>query len=229
MFKKRCKKCDKKVDRSFDFCPYCGIPIRDPEEYGMLGRTDNLEEFKSSPLGLGMPTSFGSFTGNFMEKMLGNAFKMLEKEMRNMDRTDINKIPRSRGIPLKTNFQLFVNGKKVNFPEFQEHMKNEELPKEEVQKIPEISEETLKSASKLPRKEAKTKLTRLKDKIIYELDTPGLSKIQNVLISKLENSIEVKAYTDKAVYIKTLPGKLPLKKYSIIPEEKLILEFQVQV
>jgi hypothetical protein len=166
-----------------------------------------------------------------MEKMFGNVFKMLEKEMRqlNEDESKINKIQNS-GIPMRTNFQLFINGKRVNLPEFQSHIQgnnaNQEHSKKNTPELSKIPEETLKKSSKLPRKEAKSKVQRFKDKVIYELETPGLNKIQNVLVNKLEDSIEIKVYTDKAVYIKTLPIKMPLAKYSIIPEEKLILEFR---
>ena len=104
-------------------------------------------------------------------------------------------------------------------------MEDENGKKIKTAKIPQVSEETFKKSTKLPRKEPKSKLTRLKDKIVYELEIPGLNSLDKVLINKLENSIEIKAFTDKAVYIKTLPAKLPLIQYSI-NNGKLFLEFK---
>jgi len=104
---------------------------------------------------------------------------------------------------------------------------NAKIPKQSTQKIPKVSEETLKKSVKLPRKEAKTKLMRTAERVIYELNTPGIESLNNVLVNKLENSIEIKAYTDNAVYFKTLSIKLPLMQYSI-KDDKLVFEFKVQ-
>lgn len=227
MFKKRCQNCEKKIDRSFDFCPYCGVPSSNPKKYGLLGKTDNPQELNNF---IQPKQELGGFTGNIMEKMLGSAFKMLEKEMGNLNKQEKNFEAMEKEfqkMPMKTNLQLFINGKRVNLPEFQSNMTKENKPKQTKQKMPEISEETLKKSFNLPRKEAKSKLTRHKEKIIYELDTPGLDAVDKVLINKLEDSIEIKAYTPKAVYYKTLPIKFPLMQYSINPQEgKLFLEFK---
>jgi hypothetical protein len=226
MFKKRCKKCEKKVEKDFDFCPYCGNSITNPNEYGLLGKTDELEELNNF---LAPKKELGGFSGNILEKMLGNAFKMLEKEMRGLDEQEnnLNNIEKqNKGLPgVKTDFQLYINGKKINLPSLQNTQMQDTKPKVRKEKMPEVSEETLKKSINLPRKEAKTKVTRHKEKLVYELDTPGLETVDKVLINKLENAIEIKAYTPKAVYYKTLPVKLPLMQYSI-KENKLFLEFK---
>ena len=223
MFKKRCNKCEKKVESNFDFCPYCGNSLINPKDYGLLGKTDNPQELNNF---LSPKQGIGNFTGSIIEKMLGNAFKALEKEMRGINEEE--RLEENKSIPnLNTNFQLYINGKKVNVPQFEEQISEEKKPKIKKEKMPEVSEETLVQSAKLPRKEAKTKLTRHKEKLIYELDTPGLEAVDKVLITKLETSIEIKAYTPKTVYYKTLPIKLPLMQYSINPKEgKLFLEFK---
>jgi len=180
-----------------------------------------------------------------MEKLLGNAIKMLDKEIRNISEEE-SKLQREeivRNPNIKSNFQLFINGKKVNLPEnfngdlsrlriagspITGNMAQEPTPKKQKAE-PKISDQVLKNSVKLPRKEAKTKLIRYKDKVIYELDTPGLDNVDNVLVNKLENSLEIKAYAAKAVYFKNLAVKLPLMKYGVSPEEgKLVLEFKAQ-
>lgn len=226
--KKKCNNCNRKIEKDFDYCPYCAKPLN-KKDYGLLGKDDY-----TTGLNEAMPSNLGGILGgSFMEKMMASALKMVEKEMQknsiqenNGRKTKINKA-------LPGNFELFINGKKVNLPGNIEGIQIENMPgnmmgeKKESPKsrIPKVSEETMQKSAKLPRKEAKSHLTRTSDKVIYELETPGLLSLNHVLVNKLENSIEVKAYTDKAVYFKTLPVKLPLMQYSL-KEDKLVLEFK---
>jgi hypothetical protein len=168
--------------------------------------------------------------------MIGSAMKMIERELQKTTQEQAKSLSERRSPinpNMNDNFELFINGKKVKLPgeiagiQIEEIPKNQNIKKEQTMKVPKISEEFLKRAAKLPRKEAKTKLTRTADKIVYELDTPGLESINNILVNKLEDSIEVKAYTQKAVYFKTIQIKLPLIKYAI-KEDKLFLEFKTQ-
>lgn len=242
MFKKKCPNCDKKVEKKFDFCPYCSSILRNPNEYGVLGKNDedNFNDIFDKKQNAGIPNLGGMLGGNIFSKVFTSAFKMLENEIRSLDEQEKQlarqeKTKFNQNSPkINTDFQLFINGKKVNLPEnmslpmqFQtRNTQKTEEPKK--QKIPEISQETIQKSIKLPRKEAKSKLTRLKNRVVYELDTPGLDSVNNVVINKLEGAIEIKAFTEKAVFYKTLPIKLALTQYSINPiQGKLILEFKV--
>ena len=77
MFKKNeCKKCRKKINDKYEFCPYCGSSLNENfknEDWGMLGKNDFFEEQKQS-----VNSSFG---GGVLGKMLGTAMKMFEKEL----------------------------------------------------------------------------------------------------------------------------------------------------
>ncbi len=223
--KKKCSKCSRNIEKKFDFCPYCANPLYNPEDYGLLGINDEIGSI--NPLA-------GSTGGSFFEKLIGNAMKMIQKEISELDRQEqqMRKNPDT-----DSNFQLYINGRKVNLPANLSGMQINRMPvgqnTESIQKqpraransAPKISDETLKHSAKLPRKEPKTKLTRFKDKVVYELDIPGLNSLDKVLVNRLENSIEIKAFTEKAVYTKTLPVKLQLMQYSI-KEDKLFLEFK---
>lgn len=217
--KKRCYKCDKKIERDFEFCPYCGIsfknPLKEKEDYGFIGTNDNINEVEKMLGGFMQP--------GIMDKMISSLFRSLEKEIRAQERPtkeDFHSIPK-----MNTNFELYLNGKRI--PINQNSIQIGTAPPIE-KKIPQkINEEFIKKSVKLPRKEAKTKLTRLNNKIIYELETPGLENLNQVLINKLEESIEIKAYTQKAVYYKNLSIKLPLIKYGL-KEDVLVLEFQTK-
>jgi len=94
---------------------------------------------------------------------------------------------------------------------------NRQLPKLK------ITDEQLNRMSSLPRASAKTAIRRLSDKIVYELDVPGISSVNDVFISKLESGYEVKAIGDK-VYTNTLPVTLPLRSMSV-DKNKISIEF----
>jgi len=221
--KRNCKNCNKKVEKDFDFCPYCGKTIINGD-YGLLGKSD--ESDLNNIFEENLQKNFG---GSILDKMLSNAMKMLQKEINqlNIEEKNLKNIEKDHNlnssIP-KTRFQIYINGKKIPInSEIQQY----NLKKQEGQNKPlKISEELIKNSVKLPRKEAKTKLIRLKDKVIYELKTPGLNSLEEVLINRLEQSLEIKVYTNKAGYHNNLAVKLPLTKY-YTKEEKLFLEFKV--
>jgi len=229
MFKnKKCSKCNKNIEKKFDFCPYCANPLYDAGDYGLLGINDEMNKVHNS-----LGNSFageGMFGSSFFQKLIGGAMKAIEKEIQEIDRQEqqIKKNPKAN-----SNFQLYINGKPIPLPANLSGIQIEEIPagnipqqsKTRTNSPPKVSDETLKNSAKLPRKEPKTKLTRFKEKVVYELDIPGLNSLDKVLVNRLENSIEIKAFTEKAVYIKTFPIKLQLTQYSI-KEDKLFLEFK---
>jgi len=207
MFGKRCRHCDKKISRDFEFCPYCGKSA-DNEDYGMLGKNDNIKQNPARD-------PFESMLGSSMfNKMFSSAVKMLEKEL-SKEMGGIDKIGAKQP---GGQFELYINGKKVN-------LGNQKIIKPEQVKIPAPSQEVIEKSKKLPRREAKTELKRLGNKITYELKIPGIYSLDRILVTKLEDSIEVKAFADNCVYIKTLPIKLALVKY-YLKDEILSLEFQ---
>ena len=239
--KKKCFKCERKIEKDFEFCPFCGNPQKQ-KDYGFLGESDNINELDKM-----FNNSFAdkSMDGSFMDKIfsgtLNSAMKIVEKEMRQMNGEDgkmRESLADNPNSNVRSHFELFINGKKVNLPGNIAGVTIENMPsgvipaKTERQtkaRMPKISEEILKKASKLPRKEAKSRISRTADKVIYELETPGINSLNEVLINKLESSIEIKAFTDKVVFTKNLPVKLPLMQYGINPSEgKLVLEFKAQ-
>ena len=43
MFKEKCKRCNRKIQKDFDFCPYCGSNVgkeRNQRDFGFLGKDD---------------------------------------------------------------------------------------------------------------------------------------------------------------------------------------------
>lgn len=222
MFRKKCKRCNSAVSKSFEFCPRCGQNLRgnkkfDKKDYGMLGKDDEFDNMFQEP----MP----GFGNSMLNKMLAKATRMLEKEIENMHKLESKNNPRIRS---RRNFQLYINGKRVNIPEMENMQtipQNIKASPNNRAKFPIPSEETIKKAAGLPRKEAQTSLKRLANKIIYELDAPGVRSISKILINKTEDGIEVRIFTRNAVLCKNIAIKLPLIAY-YLKKQKLFLEFQ---
>ncbi len=88
-----------------------------------------------------------------------------------------------------------------------------------------ISEADAEKHSKLPRKEPETSVRRLTDKIVYEISLPGVKNEKDITINKLQNSIEIKAFSKDKAYFKLIPVSFPVKNWKL-SKEKLILELK---
>lgn len=191
--RKKCPNCQEKVKNNSNFCPECGINLKNssPSDWGMLGKKDSGSQQE-------MPNLFGGIGGKMMNKMLGNAMKMLEKEM-------------MKGSTQGPGIRLMINGKEIN--------PNQAIQKKDpnTKVLPiELSNENLKRWSKLKKKEPQTDIKRIDEKIKYSLKIPGVESIKDISIIKLESGIEVKAVSEKDAYLKKIPINLPLTKYSLL-------------
>jgi len=219
--KKTCQGCGEKSSNSYLFCPYCGNSFgkKKAEDYGMLGINDEIK-MQENPF----ESIFGGIGGGMFNKMLGNTIKMLEKEMKKEFKNQ------NQGFPQKTNFEIIINGKRIN-PEnirFTQRIIGPETEKKKIKKTAlKMSDESLKKISKLPKKEPSTNIRRLSNKVIYELSIPGVKSINDISITKLENSIEVKAVAENKAYSKLIPINLPITNYEL-SDGKLILELDAK-
>ncbi|MBM3234313.1 zinc-ribbon domain-containing protein [Candidatus Pacearchaeota archaeon] len=222
MFRKKCPRCGRKIEREYDFCPYCGIDFRwqkkqeRERDFGMLGKEDSF----------GMPDfSAMNLTGLFNSKLFSSLFNEFDKQLHELDKEMIRKPKeniRKTGISISINMS---NGKNPDikisgigdFKNMQKEISEKKIPKLI------ISDEQAKKFSKLPKKEAKTDVRRLSNKIIYEIDLPGIKSLKDIIINKLENSIEIKAFSDENAYFKLIPLNLPILNYKL-DNEKLVLE-----
>ena len=215
--KKKCKRCGEKISDKYDFCPSCGTKIDDDENWGMLGKNDFNQETNPFENSL-----FGNAGFGMLNKMLGSAMKMLEKEMQK----DITQTPSNP----KNNFELYINGKRINPKNIkvlqkQIPFKKQDSLKKQIKSFKEknFNETQKKEFTKLPREEPQTNIRRLSNKIIYEIQIPGVKSIEDVSIVKLQNSIEIKAITKDKAYEKTIKISFPILDYKI-QENNLILE-----
>jgi len=196
MFEKKCPNCREKVERKFVFCPWCGSSLKKKEtseDFGMLGKTDEIEKAVNQ---MGLP--FG------LNGMIGNIMKQLEKELASMDSNQATprgfKINITNGIPL--DMRMIGQG--------QENQMNQTQKKE----IP-LNNHPLPKNTNVERIEAKSRVRRLPEGVIYEIDAPGVKSKNDVFLTKLENSSELKAYTKEKCYVKSFPMKLEVQEVSV--------------
>lgn len=223
--RKKCEKCGNKISSKFDFCPYCGKPANGniDDDFGMLGKNDSFDEFDNFSKSL-----FGGFGGNMLNKMLGNAMKMLEKEMqkevhRSVFPQELNAGTKKTNSQPRTNFQMFINGKKLDLGGDSFPVQKQQTRKIAPVKLP---QNKLKDFSKLPRENPKASIRRFSNKIVYEINVPGVKSLDDVSIIQLENSIEIKAVSKDKSYAKILPINLPIINYEL-DDHKILLELAV--
>ncbi len=196
MFKKNyCNKCEGKLKDSYNYCPYCGLDLRNPEkdmrDFGVIGK-NNLE---GTPLVGGGGTGFG-ITDKMISSVMNSLIKNLGKQFDNMDSQNVKSSP--KGIQIRFGAP----------PKSAQQKKKEIIEKE-------ITSEQIKRMSKLPRSEAKTNVRRFSDKVVYDLKASGIEDVKDIFVSKLESGYEIKAIGKTKVYVNSIPVNLPLKKYSL--------------
>lgn len=211
---KKCLRCEGKLKEEFSFCPFCGLDLRNPEadmkKFGMLGKNDSVI---GTPLmgggAIGLPGDFNTIFSQVM-KMMEHQLKHINTEK--LDFGDFK--PEVRRLP--NGFQIRIGP-------------NAQLPKkkEEDLKPRTISEEQRERMVKLPKGEAKTNVRRLSDKVVYELNMPGVSDVNDIFVSKVESGYEIKALGEKKIYRNSLQVDLPLKKY-FVKNNLVTLEFGLE-
>ncbi len=217
--KKKCKKCGKKIDEKFSFCPNCGnrINSENDEDFGMLGKNDFMPLADEIKLPFGFNAIFNSLMKNlsreFEEQLKGN---IPQGQPKNLKKDGIS-------ISIST----FGNGApKIKVSPMGNQRIESEKTAEKIKKN-NFTKEKIKKFSELKREEPKTNIRRLSNKLVYEIEMPGVKTIEDVSISQLENSIEIKAIGEKKAYAKIIPINLPIKNYDL-SEGKLILELGIK-
>jgi len=172
------------------------------KDYGMLGVGDEIIEEEEADFGI---------TDRIIGSLMNSLMKNLNKQFRQFD----------KGID-GPGVKNYPNGIRVKIgPSTPTRRKSEKSLFNK-----QISEKQLERMSSLPRIEAVTKVKRLNDKIVYELNTPGIESADDIFISKLESGYEIKVIGEKKVYVNSLPINLPLMSLSM-NKEKLFVEFSV--
>jgi hypothetical protein len=206
MSKIDCPNCSKKIESEFHFCPWCAFAIKkakEEENYGMIGLNDEIEKALAQP---GLP--FG------LQGMIGGLMKQLEKELSGIDSA---KTPMPKGFKIQISRGIPQNMQMVN-----------SVPKDESKNFPpKISSEENERRSKLPKIDTKSVVRRLPEGIIYEIDAPGVKSVRDVVIAKLEQSIEIRAYSKTKCFVKSIPFKADVLGFEV-ENDKVLVKFKSQ-
>lgn len=223
--KKTCKNCRKKISQKDNFCPNCGAVQKDSsqqkKEWGLLGNDDNINRQNQAPQ--------DPMGGGMLNKMVSGMMKMLEKEIqKDMQKKMQNSQNQEKNPPqeqgkMPPNFKLMINGKEVdlggNKPQSaQEKPKQKELTQQD------LPYNKLRGFAKKEKQEPSTSVKRFSDRVVYEINIPGVESKEELSITKLENSIEVRAKSKDKSYFKVIPIDSPITGYDF-KKGKLSLEF----
>jgi len=219
--KKKCQNCGEKISNSYNFCPYCNTPLKDhfdEESFGLLGRNDSMEEVK-------LPLGFNHLFNSLIKNM-NSQFKELENHNMNQSqkRPEVKKGGISISISTSGNRPPEIKVTSFgNIPEF----KQKEKRMEEKTKVLKLPLSDSKKFSGMPKKEPETNIRRLSNKVVYEINMPGVKSIEDISIIQLENSIEIKAFAKDKVFHKIIPINLPISDYNL-SKGKLVLELDAR-
>ena len=188
MFKKKvCPRCGKSLKDKYDFCPHCGTALeKKTEDFGMLGKDDffsnNFNEMRL-PFGFNL-SNIVSTLMNSVEKQL----KETEKRPNKIEGAKRNIIINIAGMPIANQMPTQIESP------VKKETKNISLDN--------FSSEKLRKFSALPKEEPKTNIRRLSNKVIYEINLPGVKSAKDISILNLEKGIELKAVSEKKAYLK---------------------------
>jgi len=222
MFSKKCKRCGKRLSGNYPYCPYCGFKLYDERDYGLLGKDDDIEMrdiFKRDWQG----DSFDFFGLPGFDRLFKRLFIELEKQFRELDK-EFRERPEARsGISISISS---IDDKPVirvkTTPKLGKTKRRDaNLARDDSR----VEKELAKKLAKLPREEPSSSVRRLGSKVVYEIDLPGVESLRDVIVNKLENSIEIKAISKDKAYFKLIPVDLPIKRY-MLRNGKLILELE---
>lgn len=213
----KCKNCNSEIEEKFSFCPYCGRSLlnneKEMKDFGMLGKNDFDDSIEKNPM-----SQFG-LTDKLINSIMNSVIKSMDKQMKGAIESDAQNLDNSNA-----RIEQLPNGIKISIG-MPQPAKQAQKPKQQQRKH--ITEAQLERMSKMPREEAKTKIRRLSDRVVYEISAAGITSPEDVLISKLESGYEIKAIGKSKVYVNSIPVTLPLRGFSF-DEKKLSVEFKLQ-
>ncbi|MEK6852898.1 MAG: hypothetical protein AABX59_03380 [Nanoarchaeota archaeon] len=216
LFGKLCISCGKKINKKYSYCPYCGISQREHLRINVpfSAIIDQVESYFQE-----LDKAFASdFSQELRKEVKKNKLKGGGISI------SINSSGGEPEIRLRTfNFGDKAKEREIKERKIRERIQETKLRERELlNQVPSFSAEEL---SQLPREEPISRIRRLSDKIIYEIEMPQVTDLKNVFVARLQNSIEIKAFAKDKAYFKLIPLNLEVQKY-YLKDEKLILELK---
>ncbi len=210
MFSKpKCKRCNEKISKNYSFCPHCGFSQKE----------EAPDQFFEPIFKLGFP----------FNKIFKDLEKQIERQFHEIDSKlgeDAGNNPFSHGISINIDTSNGQPTIRISNPNDKRKSAAEnKTAKNEKSVIQSMDEGKAEEFSKLPKEEPLTKVRRFNNKLVYEITLPGVEK-ENMSIVKLENSIEVKAFSKDKAFFKLIPLSLPIMS-SELKEGMLNLELKI--
>jgi hypothetical protein len=208
----------------------------DSQNYGLLGKKDSKEfDLFDDELPFGFRILKPLM--NELNKQMSALDKEMKGEMQDIKKIDNENNIRRTGNPT-TSFSIYVSAPgqkpiKINRVITNEgrvvepNLAKQNLAKQENLILPKVGKNILEKSKRFIKLEPETLVRRLSDKVIYELKVPGIKSPQNIDITKIEEGYEIKAFSNKEVFIKKLVLGLPLVNYSV-ENENLVLDFGLE-
>lgn len=195
MIGKKCPACEKRTRKKANFCSNCGYNYRKKQENsGMIGMNDLLGDIKM-PFGL----------NGIMKSLV----KQLDKELGSLDINEINNVqPKSFKIQISNRPPQIKPIEKIEQPTLED--------------VDEISPRESARRQSLPKVDAISTIRRLPEGIVYEISVPGVKHKKDVVVSQLEDGIEVRVYSKTKCYLKTIPVKAEILGYKVDSEKVLL-------
>jgi len=190
--KKKCPRCNKEVKENWEFCPYCGYPLK--------------EKYRSEE------TFFEDFED------FDRIVERMEREFEEMFKMPTFKIPRIKisspgfsgisitihsgtGMKPKVEVKTYGDYKKLE-PEIKRRL-GVNVPIEEVDEEEKERGEEYKPPKTTEEPEAK--VIREGNRTIIEIKLPDVEREEDINVKKLEQSIEIRARAKDKLYFKLLP------------------------
>jgi HSP20 family molecular chaperone IbpA len=165
-----------------------------------------------------------------LNAIINSMMKSMSKEFEQLDST-LPKEGKPKGVKkdgISISISTFGGGPpKIKINNSGNNQKVESQKIVEKKKEDTFTKERIKKFASLEKEEPKTNVRRLANKVIYEIEMPGVKEINDISILKLENSIEIKAVGEKKAYKKIIPINLPIINYGL-SEGRLILELGIK-
>jgi HSP20 family molecular chaperone IbpA len=178
--RKKCKECGEKVSDKWDFCPYCGAPLRE-KEFEPFDIFDDIDkEFRR------------------IDKMFGIEFPKFRIK------------PGIRGGGISITIQSGTGMEpKVEVKTSGEYKKLEPEIKRRLGVKPgveEVSEEEVEKKVRIPKvtEEPEAEIKNLGNKQIISIKLPDVNE-KDIEAKKLEQSMEIKAFAGDKAYFKLIP------------------------
>jgi len=198
--KRKCPSCAKKIEREFNYCPWCGAGIKNVKnrnDYGLIGNNDNVDANLLSQE-IKLPTG--------IEKLANSLINQLNKEMKELG----DDIPHKFNIKIQTGIP--INNLKKN-------------PQEESKEVFNISSQEKERRKNLPKKIAKSKVKRFSDSIIYEIEVDEIKDKTQVNVVRLEDGFEIRIFGKSYCFVKNIPLNMKLIGYKF-SKDKVMVEFK---